>query len=88
MGDIIQIQKREGVQSGTFTIDVSAYPTGIYNINLQHGRFYETKRLLVTHWWFLNFNLWMEIKEGSIIEPFLFWGLKNFIFLRLSLQIC
>ena len=49
VGDVIQIQKREGVQSGTFTIDVSAYPTGIYNINLQHGRFYETKRLLVTH---------------------------------------
>ena len=49
VGDVINIQKRENIQSGTFTIDVSAYPTGIYNINLQHGRFYETKRLLVTH---------------------------------------
>jgi len=48
-GAVVQIQKRDNVQSGTFTIDVSAYPTGVYNINLQHGRYNNTKRLLVTH---------------------------------------
>ena len=48
-GDVVNIQKRDNVQSGTFSIDVSAFPTGVYNINLQHGRFMETKRLLVTH---------------------------------------
>ena len=31
---IPNIQKRDGVQSGTFTIDVSAFPTGVYNVNL------------------------------------------------------
>ncbi len=55
-GATIQTQKRENVQSGTFTIDVSAFPTGVYNINLQHSNlniskqvWNETKRLLVTH---------------------------------------
>jgi len=49
VGEVINIQKRDGIQSGTFTIDVSAYPTGVYNVNLQHGRLMDTKRVLVTH---------------------------------------
>jgi len=55
-GAVVQIQKRDNVQSGTFTIDVSAFPTGVYNVSLQHSNlniskqvWNETKRLLVTH---------------------------------------